>query len=113
MPYDIFWSLNPHKLKAFENAYRLRIKDQNQLFFIQGQYTLSALMATVGNMFRKRGQKPIEYPKEPFDILGEKRIIISEDMTEEEKDKEVDKFFKSLMAMQEKFESSKHQGDVV
>lgn len=107
MSYELFWTLNPRKLKAFEKAYKLRIKDQNQLFFIQGQYTLAALAATVGNMFKKRGQKAIEYPKEPFDIFGEKHIRVYENMTEEEKDIEVEKFFNSLIAMQDKFENSK------
>lgn len=110
VPFEIFWSLNPRKLKPFYEAYRLRIKDQNQMFYIQGQYTLSALMATVGNLFLKKGHKPNEYPKEPLDIFAEKRLVIEENMTDEQKKKETEKLFGMLAGMQEKFEKHKDLG---
>lgn len=33
---------------------------------LQGMYFVDALRATVCNMFRSKGQKPYEYPSEPY-----------------------------------------------
>lgn len=106
VPYELFWKLNPRKLKPFKEAYILRKKDENMMLFIQGQYTQMALASTVGNMFKKRGMKPTEYPKEPFDIFSEKRMNIHENMTKEEKVKETEKLFDMLNLMQTNFELS-------
>ncbi len=65
-----------------------------------------ALSATVGNMFKKRGMKPNEYPKEPIDIFSEKHLNIHENMTEEEKVAETEKLFDMLNLMQTNFELS-------
>lgn len=38
------------------------------LFHLQGHYFADALLATVGNMFKGKGQKSFEYPKEPLPL---------------------------------------------
>lgn len=38
------------------------------LAHLQGYYIVDALLATVGNMFRGKGQKSFKYPSEPYDL---------------------------------------------
>jgi len=70
--YDDFWSLNPRKINVMVDAYneqkKNEIRTQNMLFHLEGMYFADALCATVGNMFRGRGQQAFEYPKEPYTL---------------------------------------------
>lgn len=67
-----FWDLNPRIINVMVEAYnktaKYEIKKQNMLFHLQGHYFADALLATVGNMFRGKGQKAFEYPKEPYTL---------------------------------------------
>lgn len=68
--YDDFWKLNPRKInimvKAYNEAKKVELKQSNMLFHLEGMYFAEALMSTVGNMFRGKGQKAHEYPSEPY-----------------------------------------------
>ena len=70
--YDDFWRLNPRKInvmvKAYNEAKKAEIKQWNMMFHLEGMYFVDALLATVGNMFKGKGQKAFEYPKEPFTL---------------------------------------------
>lgn len=83
--YDDFWSLNPRKINVMVDAYneqkKNEIRTQNMLFHLEGMYFADALLATVGNMFRGRGQKTFEYPKEPYtlDLEYEEGLDMSDD----------------------------------
>lgn len=70
--YDDFWRLNPRKInvmvKAYNEAKKTELRQANMLYHLEGMYFAEALLATVGNMFRGKGQKAHEYPKEPFTL---------------------------------------------
>ena len=84
--YDDFWRLNPRKIlimvDAYNEAKKNDVRQQNMLYHLEGQYFMDALVAVVGNMFRGRGQKPFEYPKEPYtlDLEYEEGLDISDDV---------------------------------
>ena len=50
------------------------------LYHLEGMYFAEALLSTVGNMFRGKGQKAFEYPKEPYtlDLEYEKGLDMSD-----------------------------------
>ena len=83
--YDEFWTLNPRKVNVMVDAYneakKSEIRTQNMLFHLEGMYFADALCATVGNMFRGRGQKAFEYPKTPYtlDLEYEDGLDMSDD----------------------------------
>ena len=87
--YDDFWHLNPRKInimvKAYNEAKKAEMKQNNMLFHLEGMYFIEALLATVGNMFRGRGQKAFEYPKEPYtlDLEYEEGLDMSDDKERE------------------------------
>ena len=69
---DDFWELNLHKvnilIKAFNEKTKNEIRQQNMLMHLQGQYMAEALLATVCNLFRGKGQRPYEYPKHAYTL---------------------------------------------
>lgn len=87
--YSEFWKLNPRiidvMVKAYNEAKKNEIRQTNMLYHLEGMYFADALCATVGNMFRGKGQKPFEYPKEPYtlDLEYEKGLDISDDKERE------------------------------
>ena len=82
MPYELFWHLNPTKLKPFYEAYKIRRQEESYKMWLMGQYVEAALDATVCNMIPliKRSRKG-KYPEEPIRIVPK---------TEEEKRAEED-----------------------
>lgn len=72
MTYDEYWFGDPLMVRAYYKADKLRRERIDEEAWLNGQYIVSALNATVGNMFRKTGQAPAEYPKEPVS-LSQKR----------------------------------------
>ena len=70
--YDEFWSLNPRKVEVMVVAYNEEKKNElrqaNMMMHLQGIYFVDALLATVGNMFKGKGQKAFKYPKEPYTL---------------------------------------------
>ena len=87
--YDDFWRLNPHKInimiKAHNEAKKTELRQANMLYHLEGMYFADALLATVGNMFRSKGQKAFEYPKEPYtlDLEYEEGLDITDDKERE------------------------------
>ena len=103
--YEEFWHMNPHIVKIYIDASNKREERQaeydNYMAHLQGIYFADALNATVGNMFRGKGQKPYEYPKQPY--KG------SQALNEEEINKKRELLLRSLQAMATNFELNKNK----
>lgn len=56
-----FWEEDIELFYCYRNAY---IKKMHNQYHTLGLYTSVAIGTIIGNMFKKKGQKPIEYPKE-------------------------------------------------
>lgn len=65
---DQFWNGPPRLAAVYRKAEEHRARRTNLEAWRMGQYVVSALNATVGNMFSKKGSKPIEYLKEPLPL---------------------------------------------
>ena len=72
MTYDQYWYGDPLMVRAFYKADKLRQERMDEEAWLHGVYMVNALNATVGNAFRKQGQSPIEYPKEPISLTRRK-----------------------------------------
>lgn len=63
-----FWSGPPRLARVYREAEVLRARRANAEAWRMGIYMTSALNATVGSMFRKKGSQPIPYLKEPLPL---------------------------------------------
>ena len=66
MTYDQYWYGDPLMVRAFRKADKMRQERRDEEAWVQGMYFARALDAAVGNMFRKQGTTPSEYPNMPF-----------------------------------------------
>lgn len=109
VPYDSFWHLTPAKLESFYRAHKLKMKLLDEQAYMQGIYFMEALKATVCNapFWRGKGQEPYQYPKKPF---AQESVGLSEsDMSEEEKQKQVDLFFAQESARRANWRRTHHK----
>ena len=96
-----FENITPHEFELMIEAYKEQQKHANYMMWVNGIYTMSALQASVGNMFKKKGTDPIKYFEEPLPIFEERK-----ELTEEEKISEEKKLLLMLESMQFAFESN-------
>lgn len=102
--------MTPRIIEAHKTAFRLKKDEQNAFAYIQGIYVRDALASTVGNMFKKKGAKAIEYPSEPYNLHANVENESGESdggMSLEEKKKKTEALFGMLRLMQANFEISK------
>ncbi len=69
VPYDVFWHLNPRKLKPFEKAYEMDMDSRQNatnleawLYGLYNQHAIASVLA-----------KNTKYPKKPFDLFDGKQ----------------------------------------
>lgn len=100
--YDEFWTLNPDKLTIIFEGYKLRRKIEDEKAWLLGGYVFQAVTVSLGNAFRKKNQKAKSYfemQEKPFlDGIEHKEI------TDEEKQRQIDALMASLHIMQNNFE---------
>lgn len=75
MTYDQFWHGDVWLAKVYRNAEELRERRANAEAWRNGFYMASALSSTVGNMFRKKGSKPIKYMDRPIPLTQDFHTI--------------------------------------
>lgn len=68
MTYDQYWNGDVSAHRAYREAHKLRLKEANQLAWIQGSYVYEAIMcaAPAIKAFSKQRARP--YRKEPYDL---------------------------------------------
>lgn len=86
--------------------------------WVMGQYVSQALLSTVCNGFiwRKKGQKPFEYPNSPLlhEKSENKANTEPQELTEEEKKRRTENLFMQLRIMGANHNlSKKEKGDTV
>lgn len=104
----MFWNMNPRLMKPYIEAYNEKyeedLKRANLICYIQGVYVRDALLCTVGNMFKGKNTKAIEYPKELYDFFPKKQE--ERELTEAEKIEQTKALFMKLSVMKDNFELS-------
>lgn len=68
MTADEYWHQPPLLAKACREAYKLRVRHENEVSWMQGAYFMSAVQTALGNSFGKKGGKKQKYLEKPFDL---------------------------------------------
>lgn len=75
VPYEVFWHLNPRKLKPYEKAYEMEMESRQNAMnleaWLNGLYNQNA----VASVFSKNAK----YPKKPFDLFGGRKKTVQEE----------------------------------
>ena len=101
--YELFWHLNPKKLKAFYDAEKIkRINFDTQMWFM-GQYVKSAVGTAVEHCLAGRKAQS-KYVEKPFLMQAEiNQKAEAEQLTEAEKQKQVELLFMRLQVQAHNF----------
>lgn len=85
------------ELRFYDDGYKVKRKMIDEIAYFDGFYTYEAVAIAVGNAFRGKGQKPMEYRKKP---------ILFEDK-EADLQKQREAFVAALNTMKANFELQK------
>lgn len=102
---DIDWSC-PAELEPYAKAHKMYLEEQDSIAWKSGIYMHSAIIVALDEAFNGRNAKA-KYIEEP--ILSQ--VGNSHEMTQEEKDRQVDLFFKQQNAMRINWKRSHRNGD--
>lgn len=69
MTWNQYWYEDVTMVRAFRKADLERAKRKNAEAHLQGLYFYDAISTALGNMTRKKGAKPIQYPAEPYNLF--------------------------------------------
>ena len=105
--FDEFWHMTPHKVMLCMKAHEKQLEEENLLAHLQGQYFVEALLATVGNMFSGKGAHKFTYPEKPHELFA--KPVEERELTQEEKDTQVQALFADLMARKARLDTKKNQ----
>lgn len=64
--YNLFWHLNPAKLRAFIEADRIKKREIEAILYLQGRYAFDATTLALANGFRKKNEKAHGWIEEPY-----------------------------------------------
>jgi len=94
---EYFWNAYPVELEAYFEAQHIRRRIHDEEAYFQGLYTMEAFAVVLGNAFRKKNTKPIEYRKRPIlKEADEKNRPFSQKELEEKAQREADRVFHRL-----------------
>lgn len=91
MNYDEFWYKSPYRAKFYIDAYKRKIKQQDEYMWMQGMYIYEALckVSPILHAFSKKGTKPLPYSEKPY--------LYNNESLETEKEKEQQKKNEQLL----------------
>lgn len=86
LDHNTFFHSTPRILEAYDKAQRKKLEMADLLNWYQGQYFSDALLSTIGNSgwFHKKGEKPNEYPTQPYIMKIQEMREENENLSEEE-----------------------------
>ena len=96
-----FWHLNPHKVDLRIKAYKKMQEQKDYEMWTMGAYVLNAFSTVLSNFLGKKA----EYMKEPLHKQNQ-----TQELTQKEKDKQIELLFANLNIMKSNFEAS-HRKD--
>lgn len=86
MSADEYWHGPPQLIRVYKEAYKLRVRHENEYAWLQGMYVHQGVAVALSNGFGKKGGKKVKYPEKPAD-LGLETEWEKQDKARKERDK--------------------------
>lgn len=105
MSYEQFWDGDVSAHKAFREAHKIRLRERNQMAWLQGMYIYEAIadLSPVLKAFAKGRPKP--YCKEPYPLFEEDK----ERSAEEEQKERYEKMREKVAAFAKAFNDKRRE----
>lgn len=110
MPASEFWDGDPKLTRGYAKAFALKRRRDNFDAWLHGLYNYEALSVVLGNILRRKGDKPSEYAKRPY-FLDEKEKQEYEDKKAIEKANRLFGYMNKKLKIQKEIEKSKEETD--
>lgn len=95
-----FWGMNPHIIKLLLKGHEEKLKEQDYIAWLQGQYTLSAVSVAVEHCLAGKKAKSKYIEKQIMQEIEEKQTKNNrKTLTEEDKKKQTEQLFLKLRIM--------------
>lgn len=82
VPYDEFFRRTIRELQSYDDAHKLKLKEQDYMNYLMGEYVFEAVGAVASGMFAKKGSQPKQFtelcPKPILDHIDEQKQIEDE-----------------------------------
>lgn len=88
-------------LSLYDDAYMQKREMIDEMMWTNGMYTMQAIRVIVSGIFAKQGQIPEEYMEKPMLLQYREN---NRELTEEEKQEQIQALFSNLSIMQGNFE---------
>lgn len=98
MSWEQFWFGDCDAAPMYREAAKLREKQKDYDFWLQGLYVRDAIYASIGNVYIEKGAKPYEYPQEPYLCTSDGKEKLTEEEREDRKHRKEDGKFLAYMA---------------
>lgn len=105
MSYELFWEGPPSLAKAYRDAYRIRMEEQNAMAWIQGFYVYDAVASIIANVLRQRGGTRHSYIEKPVDLFP-----LSEEEKARREQEENEKIYKQFEELARAQRAKKRSG---
>jgi hypothetical protein len=107
---EVFWKLNPRKLKLYVKAYDNKLKRiDNYVWNAVGTYVQSAVFVAVDRNLRGRKSKS-EYEEKTIYQIAEEKAEENRPLTEEEIQRKREEFVTKMLAMKANFDANHKEG---
>lgn len=112
MSYEQYWDGDTKAHRAFREAKRLQLVEQNRMAWVQGMYVYEAIanLSPALKAFAKGKAKP--YPKEPYDLFEDEHKKREERKQRERYERMKEKVGQFAKAWNQKQQESKQQSEV-
>lgn len=106
VPYELFWHLNPTKLKPFYTAFenKRKMRDEEN-WLIWGTYAMSMFSTVLASAFSKNPQA--KYIEKPVYQSAKENSV---EITQEEKQQKIEQLFMQLQIMETNYNLNHKDG---
>lgn len=86
MTYEQYWYGDVRATRAFAEAHKINLEKQNAAFWRQGMYFYQAIASVASTLTTdpKKGEKPLEYPREPYPVFPKEPTPEEQQLSEEQ-----------------------------
>ena len=81
-------------MNAYAEAFKMKTERDNQFAWLQGKYVYEAVGVHFHNAFKKKGEKSLHYPNEPYEFDDPEK----EDERRKKESKKLYRQFKSVVS---------------